>query len=164
MPQTEGRNVRRPDESGSAPPTASAQRQSEARAPALPDRVRRLLRYTGVNIVSVMVDYAIFLSLMPLLGMPVVASTIGHAVAFSLNYVLSRRLVFLTGGAQKGERRLFAEFMVTGILGLVLTAAVTAAGIYGLGLSPIVAKTMAMLLTFVTLYIIRSRLVFTPQD
>ena len=96
--------------------------------------------------------------------MPVVASTIGHAVAFSLNYVLSRRFVFLTGGAQKGERRLFAEFMATGILGLVLTAAVTAAGIYGLGLSPIVAKTMAMLLTFVTLYIIRSRLVFTPQD
>ncbi len=154
----------RPDDGASAPRVDPAQEPPEAVAPTFRHRARRLLRYTGVNIVSVVVDYAIFLSLMPLLGMPVVASTAGHAVAFSLNYGLSRRFVFLSDGEQKGERRLFAEFMATGVLGLVLTAAVTAAGIYGLALEPIVAKTVAMLITFVTLYIIRSRLVFTPQD
>lgn len=153
----------RPDDGASAPRVDPALAQPEDGALTLRQRVRRLLRYTGVNIVSVVVDYAIFLSLMPLLGMPVVASTAGHAVAFSLNYVLSRRFVFLDAGAQKGEQRLFAEFMATGVLGLALTAAVTAAGIYGLALEPIVAKTVAMLITFVTLYIIRSRLVFTPQ-
>lgn len=124
-------------------------------------RLRRLVRYTGVNIASVAVDYTIFLSLMHLMGMPVLASTIGHAVAFSLNYVLSRKLVFGSAGAHKGEQRLFAEFMATGLLGLALTASVTAAGIYLLDVMPIVAKTIAMLITFVTLYIIRSRLVFT---
>lgn len=124
-------------------------------------RVRRLLRYTGVNVASVAVDYAIFLSLMTLMDMPVLASTIGHALAFSLNYILSRKLVFGADGEHKGERRLFTEFMATGLLGLVLTAVVTAGGIYMLDLTPLVAKTMAMLVTFVTLYIIRSRLVFT---
>ncbi|WP_081717771.1 GtrA family protein [Hyphomicrobium nitrativorans] len=124
-------------------------------------RLRRLLRYTGVNVASVAVDYTIFLSLMKLIGMPVLASTIGHAVAFSLNYVLSRKLVFGTAGEHKGEQRLFAEFMATGLLGLALTASVTAAGIYLMDFEPIVAKTVAMLITFVTLYIIRSRLVFT---
>lgn len=127
-------------------------------------RLRRLARYTGVNIVSVAVDYAIFLSLLRLMGMPVLASTIGHAAAFSLNYVLSRKLVFGTAGEHKGETRLFTEFMATGLLGLVLTASVTAAGIYLLGFAPILAKTVAMLLTFVTLYIVRSRLVFTRPD
>ena len=127
-------------------------------------RLRRLVRYTGVNIVSVVVDYAIFLSLMKLMGMPVLASTIGHAVAFSLNYVLSRKLVFGTAGEHKGEQRLFAEFMATGLLGLALTAAVTAIGVYLIDYTPIIAKTVAMLITFVTLYIIRSRLVFTPPD
>lgn len=127
-------------------------------------RLRRLARYTGVNVVSVVVDYAIFLSLLHLIGMPVLASTIGHAAAFSLNYVLSRKVVFGTDGEHKGERRLFTEFMATGLLGLALTASVTAAGIYLLGFAPIIAKTLAMLLTFVTLYIIRSRLVFTRPN
>ncbi|HRN88228.1 MAG TPA: GtrA family protein [Hyphomicrobium sp.] len=127
-------------------------------------RLRRLLRYTGVNAASVAVDYTIFLSLMKLAGMPVLASTIGHAVAFSLNYVLSRKLVFGTAGEHKGEQRLFAEFMATGLLGLALTASITAAGIYLMDFEPIVAKTVAMLITFVTLYIIRSRLVFTRPN
>lgn len=143
---------------------AASRPADQDQQPGLAQRVRRLLRYTGVNIVSVIVDYAIFLSLTPLLGMPVLASSIGHAAAFTLNYVLSRRLVFQNDGAHKGEQRLFAEFMATGLLGLALTAAVTAAGIYGLELEPIVAKTVAMLITFVTLYIIRSRLVFTPPE
>lgn len=146
------------------PRDGGAEDQPEGEAVRTDDRVsrlRRLLRYTGVNIASVAVDYTIFLSLMKLIGMPVLASTIGHAIAFSLNYVLSRKLVFGRAGEHKGEQRLFAEFLATGVLGLALTASVTAAGIYLLDAAPIVAKTVAMLITFVTLYIIRSRLVFT---
>lgn len=133
-------------------------------APTRSQRVRRLVRYTGVNLGSLVVDYAIFLFLLPLTGLPVVASTIGHAAAFSLNYALSRTFVFQGEGSQKGQRRLVIEFMATGLLGLALTAAGTAIALYGFGFSPIVAKTMAMLVTFVTLYIIRSRLVFVPQS
>ncbi len=124
------------------------------------DRVRRLLRYTGVNLASLAVDYAVFLWLTSALGLPVIASMIGYAVAFALNYRLSRRFVFAGHGTHKSERRLFAEFMASGVFGLVLTAAVTGGGIYLLGLSPTIAKTAAVLMSFVALYLIRSRLVF----
>lgn len=130
-------------------------------APSRADRVRRLLRYTGVNVVSLVVDYAVFLALLRALGLPVVASVIGYAVAFSLNYKLSRLLVFVGRSAVKSEKRLFTEFMATGLLGIVLTATVTAAGVHLLGLAPTIAKAAAMLICFVTLYLVRSRLVFT---
>lgn len=128
------------------------------------DRVRRLVRYTGVNLASLAVDYAVFFSLTHALAMPVVASMAGYAVAFVLNYKLSRRFVFAGHGAHKSERRLFAEFMASGVFGLLLTAAVTGAGIYLLGFTPTIAKTAAVLMSFVALYIIRSRLVFTRLE
>ncbi len=125
------------------------------------DRVRRLLRYTAVNLASLVVDYAVFFALLSALALPVIASTAGYAVAFVLNYRLSRRFVFAGHGTHKSERRLFAEFMASGVFGLLLTAAVTGAGVYLFGLSPTIAKTAAVLMSFVALYLIRSRLVFT---
>lgn len=128
------------------------------------ERIRRLLRYTGVNLVSLVIDYGVFLGLMHLSGLPVLASVAGYAVAFSVNYKLSRWLVFAGDGAHKSDRRLFTEFMATGVLGIALTAMVTATGIHLLGLAPTIAKGAAMLICFVTLYVIRSRFVFTRLD
>lgn len=124
-------------------------------------RIRRLLRYTGVNIASVTLDYGIFLSLTHAYDIPIIASIIAYAIALSLNYDLSKRFVFGTDGSHKSEKRLFTEFLATGFLGLVLTAVATGIGIHTFGLSPTIAKTVAVLICFVTLYIIRSRLVFT---
>jgi putative flippase GtrA len=120
------------------------------------------LRYTGVSLVSLAIDYGVFFALLSALALPVVASIAGYAVAFATNYKLSRRFVFGSDGAHKGERRLFGEFMASGLLGIVLTAIVTALGVYALGLEPAIAKTAAVLICFVTLYVVRSRLVFTP--
>lgn len=125
-----------------------------------PYRVRRLMRYTAVNLVSLVVDYAIFLSLTAAFALPVLASMVGYGMAFTLNYHLSRQFVFGNDGMHKGSRRLLAQFMATGVLGVALTAAVTGLGVYGLGYSPAIAKTAAVLICFVTLYVIRSRLVF----
>ncbi len=124
-------------------------------------RLRRLLRYTGVNIVSVTLDYAIFLSLTYLYDIPVAASIVAYAIALALNYDLSKRFVFGSAGSQKSEKRLFTEFLVTGLLGLVLTAVATGIGIHTFGFSPALSKTIAVLICFVVLYMIRSRLVFT---
>jgi putative flippase GtrA len=126
-------------------------------------RVRRLLRYTGVNLVTVTLDYAVFLSLTRLYDIPVVASIIAYAIALTLNYDLSKRFVFGADGSHKSEKRLFTEFLITGLLGLVLTAVATAIGIHTFGFSPVLAKTIAVLICFVVLYMIRSRLVFTPR-
>jgi nicotinate-nucleotide adenylyltransferase len=128
------------------------------------DRIRRLLRYTAVNLASLAVDYAVFLSLTHAFAIPVTASMVSYAVAFALNYHLSRRLVFAGHGTHKSERRLFTEFMASGVFGLLLTAAVTGGGIHLLGLSPTIAKTAAVLMSFVALYLIRSRLVFTRLE
>lgn len=125
------------------------------------DRIRRLLRYTAVNLASLALDYAVFLPLTAASGLPVLASAVAYAAAFALNYKLTRRFVFAGQGAHKGERRLFAEFMASGVLGLGLTAAVTGAGVYGLGLSAVGAKTVAVVISFIVLYAVRSRLVFT---
>jgi putative flippase GtrA len=127
-------------------------------------RIRRLLRYTGVNLASVSVDYGIFLALTHAYDIPVIASIIAYGVALILNYDLSKRFVFGSGGSHKSEKRLFTEFMATGLLGLVLTAVATAIGVHGFGFSPMLAKTIAVLICFVTLYIIRSRLVFTRVE
>lgn len=127
------------------------------------DRVRRLLRYAAVNILSLGIDYAVFFAALAATALPVVSSTLGYAVAFVVNYKLSRRFVFGTDGSHKGERRLFTEFMASGVLGLAVTATVTALCVHGLELTPTAAKTAAVLVSFVILYIVRSRLVFTPM-
>lgn len=124
-------------------------------------RLRRLLRYTGVNLVSVTLDYAIFLTLTRIYDIPILASIIAYAAALSLNYALSKRYVFGADGSHKSEKRLFTEFLVTGLLGLVLTAGATGIGIHTFGFSPVLSKTIAVLICFVVLYMIRSRLVFT---
>jgi len=129
--------------------------------PDLAARIRRLIRYGAVNVVSLAVDYAVFLPLTAVSGLPVLASVVSYGVAFSLNYVLSRHYVFRGDGAHKSERRLFSEFMATGVLGIALTAAVTGGAIHLVGLGPVAAKTAAVLICFVVLYIVRSRLVFT---
>lgn len=136
---------------------------AQSQAPPRHARLRRLLRYTGVNLASLGLDFAIFLPLTAATGVPVLAAIVAYGAAFTLNYHLSRRFVFGRDGAHKGERRLFGEFMATGVLGVALTALVTGAGVHGFGLSPAIAKTAAVLICFVTLYIVRSRLVFTPK-
>lgn len=127
-------------------------------------RIRRLMRYTGVNLASLAIDYAVFFSLMHVLGAPVLASVAGYGIAFAANYKLSRLLVFGSDGSHKTETRLFTEFMATGLLGILLTAAVTGGGVHLLGLDATIAKTAAVLICFFVLYFIRSRLVFTRID
>lgn len=124
-------------------------------------RIRRLIRYTGVNLVSLAVDYAVFFAAIYALDAPVLASVAGYAVAFALNYRLSRMFVFGSDGSHKTEKRLFTEFMASGLLGILLTAAVTGAGVHLLRLDATIAKTAAVLICFFVLYFVRSRLVFT---
>lgn len=124
-------------------------------------RLRSFLRYTGVNLATVSLDYAIFLTLTHTFGYPVLQSTFAYAIALAVNFYLTKKYVFQTDMSHKSETRLMAEFLGTGLLGLVLTAVVTAIGIDYLAMSPVWAKTLAVLICFVVLYIVRSRLVFS---
>ncbi len=126
-------------------------------------KIDRLVRYTGVNLASTVVDYTIFLTLTHIFGMPIIESVIAYLVAVLVNYTLTKNFVFLGDMSHKSEHRLFMEFVGTGLLGLVITAAVIWFTIHVLALTPLAAKTISMLICFVVLYFVRSRLVFNEN-
>jgi putative flippase GtrA len=126
-------------------------------------KVRRFLRYIGVNLASTVVDYAIFLTLSHAFGLPTVQSVIAYSVAIVVNYWLSKKFVFLHDMSHKSEHRQFMEFFGTGMLGLVLTAAVIWLTVDEMNLPPVDGKTISVLLCFVVLYFVRSRVVFTEK-
>jgi putative flippase GtrA len=126
-------------------------------------KVLRFLRYTGVNLASTVVDYAFFLTLTNLIGMPIIQSIIAYSVALLVNYTLTKNFVFVGDMSHKSEYRVFVEFIGTGLIGLVLTALVIWFTIHLLGLSPVVAKTISVLICFIVLYFVRSRVVFNEN-
>jgi putative flippase GtrA len=133
------------------------------RAAVISPKVLRFLRYTEVNLASTVVDYAFFLTLTNLIGMPILQSIIAYSVALLVNYTLTKNFVFVGDMSHKSEHRVFVEFVGTGLIGLVLTAAVVWFAIHLLGSSPVVAKTISVLICFVVLYFVRSRVVFNEN-
>lgn len=125
------------------------------------EKLSRLLRYTGVNLLSTCVDYVIFVPMTHEFGNPVVQAIIAYSVALLINYVLTKKYVFPAHSSHKSELRLMTEFLATGVLGLVLTAVVAGITISDLRMPPVEGKTIAVLVCFVVLYFVRSRLVFT---
>ena len=126
-------------------------------------KIDRLVRYTGVNLASTVVDYTFFLTLTHIFGMPILQSAIAYLVAILINFTLTKNFVFVGDMSHPSEHRLFMEFVGTGMLGLVLTAAVIWFAIHVMALTPFVAKTISILICFVVLYFVRSRLVFNEN-
>ncbi len=122
-----------------------------------------MLRYTGVNLASTVVDYVFFLTLTHLFGLPIMQSIIAYCVAVLVNFTLTKNYVFVGDMSHKSEHRVFVEFVGTGLIGLALTAAVIWFTIHVLGLSPIDAKTISVLICFVVLYFVRSRVFFNEN-
>lgn len=126
-------------------------------------KIDRLVRYTGVNLASTVVDYTFFLTLTHIFGMPILQSAVAYLVAILVNFTLTKNFVFVGDMSHKSEHRLFMEFVGTGMIGLVLTAAVIWFTIHVMGLTPLAAKTISILICFVVLYFVRSRLVFNEN-
>jgi len=126
-------------------------------------KVRRFIRYIGVNLASMAVDYAVFLTLTHLFGLPIIQSIIAYSVALAVNYSLTKKFVFVHDMSHKSEHRVLLEFIGTGMLGLVLTAGVIWVTVHLMTLPPADGKTIAVLICFVVLYVVRSRLVFSEN-
>ena len=122
-----------------------------------------LLRYTGTNVISTIVDYTLLLSLTHLFGMPVLQSTFAYSAGVIVNYWLTKRYVFIVDTSHKSQHRLFMEFVATGFIGLLITAAVVWLSVHVLKLPAIEGKTVALLLCFVVLYFVRRHIVFTEN-
>jgi putative flippase GtrA len=131
-------------------------------------KVRRFSHSTGVNLASSVVDYAFVLTLTHLFDVPMLQTIIAYTGAMLVNFKLQKAVALVGGMSQKSEQRVFMEFVGTGMLGLVSTAMVIWFSLNIMSSFPVVAKTIAILICFVVLYVARNRFVFNgntgPSD
>ncbi len=126
----------------------------------MPLKIREVLLYTGVNLSATILDTTVFLSLTHVFGRPIVQSIIAYAIATVVNYTLQRKLVFHRDLFPKSEHRRFLEFVATNVVGLLITATVIWITVHHLGLPPLEGKVISVLICFVSLYYVRTRIVF----
>jgi len=141
----------------------SAKDDISSKSHRMQSKAGHLLRYTGTNLVSTAVDYALLLTLTHLFGMPVLQSAIAYSAGVVVNYALTKRYVFIVDTSHKSQHRLFMEFVATGFIGLLITAAVVWLSVNVLKIPAIEGKTVALLLCFVVLYFVRRHIVFTAN-
>ena len=122
--------------------------------------VPQLSRYAVVSALALGLDFAVFLALNNVLGMPTLTGVIGYACGLVLHYQLSRRFVFDAARSEKSAHRMFTEFVASGLVGLALTAGVIAVVTGPMGISAIIAKVLAAGTSFVGVYLIRRTIVF----
>jgi len=122
--------------------------------------VPQLSRYAIVSVLALTLDFAVFLAFNATVGMPTLAGVIGYGCGIVLHYFLSRNFVFNATRSRKSTHRLFSEFVASGLIGLAATAGVIALATAFLGLSPIVAKILAVGASFIGVFLIRRTFVF----
>jgi putative flippase GtrA len=124
-------------------------------------KVSHALLYTGVNLSATIVDTILFLTLTHFFGLPILQSAIAYSTATIVNFWLTRNFVFRHDMSHKSEHRLFLEYVAVAILGLIITAVVIWVTVHEMQLRPIEGKAISILVCFVSLYYVRSRIVFS---
>jgi putative flippase GtrA len=120
-------------------------------------------RYTLVSGLALILDFAVYL-LLAAGGMQVaLAGALGYACGLALHYMLSVRYVFDARAAHKGQSRLFAEFAVSGLAGMAITALVIAATVDLAGLPLLPAKILAVGASFLVVFAVRRGVVFAGR-
>jgi putative flippase GtrA len=119
----------------------------------------QLSRYAAVSALALGLDFSVFLTPNSAIGHPTLSGVLGYAGGMVLHYQLSRIFVFATAASAKSAHRRFVEFVVSGLIGLAVTAAVIGVAT-GIGATPILAKVMAAGASFLGVYVIRRSIVF----
>ncbi len=120
------------------------------------------IRYGVVSVAALAVDMGIFLALLQSGMISALAAAIGYAFGIFAHWMLSSRKVFQDRVSQRGTRERTqqkAMFVVSALLGLVLTMAMVGAGEF-IGIDPRIAKVFAIILSFTLTYLLRNVVVF----
>jgi putative flippase GtrA len=120
----------------------------------------QLSRYSVVSLLALMLDYGVYLSLASAGLRPFLAGTVGYSLGLLLHFILSTAFVFNAAAAGKPAARLFGEFALSGLAGLIVTACVIAAAHDVAGLPPLPAKLLATVASFLLVYSLRRGIVF----
>lgn len=119
--------------------------------------------YTVVSAVALGVDLVIFSGLARSGVRPAAAGIIGYAVGLILHYALSVRFVFETEGSTKSGLRRFAEFVVSGGVGILITWAIIAFSTEVLHFPALFGKICAVGTSFIVVFILRKGIVFAKE-
>jgi putative flippase GtrA len=122
----------------------------------------QFLRYAGVSVAALAADTCVYLGLAWSGLSPVAAGAAGYLVGLAAHYVLSVALVFDAEASGKCQRRLVAEFVASGLFGLILTACVISVAT-GLGLALLPAKIVAVALSFAAVDMLRRSVGFAAR-
>ena len=124
--------------------------------------LRQLSRYTVVSVFALGLDFLLFLGLTHGgLAKAAIAGVIGYSTGLVLHFFLSARYVFNIANAGKSQGRLFAEFVASGCVGLLITWAVIGVATDLAHLPPVIGKAGAVVASFATVFVLRRTVVFS---
>ncbi|MBK7792410.1 MAG: GtrA family protein [Betaproteobacteria bacterium] len=122
--------------------------------------LREGLAYGVASALSLGVDLGVLFALVRV-GLPAApASAIGYAAGLVIHYLLAIRLVFVHRRFRSTVGFELGLYAATGVAGLLMTVAIVAAG-QRLGFSLAFAKGVAVLASFVVVYLVRRALMFS---
>lgn len=121
----------------------------------------RLVRYLLASVGALAVDMGTFLALLSLGVWAAGASAVGYCLGIAAHWLMSSRAVFIGNVAERGAARTRqkALFVISALVGLGLTTAIVWAGDAS-GFDPRLAKLVAIAVSFVATWLLRSRVVF----
>lgn len=125
--------------------------------------LREGLLYGVASVVALAIDVGVLFGLVRLGAPPAPASAIGYAAGLGAHYLIAIRLVFAHRRFRTSIGVELGLYAVTGVAGLAITVAIVAAGGW-LGLPLIVAKGIAVLVAFISIYLLRRMLMFSARD
>ncbi|WP_291133636.1 GtrA family protein [Erythrobacter sp.] len=126
-------------------------------------RDARFVRYLLASVGALAVDMGAFLALLSAGSAAAPASAAGYSLGIVAHWLMSSRAVFHGSVAESGlaRTRQKALFVISALLGLALTTAIVGLGERA-GADPRAAKLVAIGVSFMATWLVRSRIVFRP--
>jgi putative flippase GtrA len=118
-------------------------------------------RYIGASVVSLGLDFGVFLATLSMGVPPAIAAATGYIAGIVCHWAISSRFVFASqlAASSTGRRQQQALFLLSAFVGLGITT-----GIVGIavryGLDPRLAKGAAIIVSFQATYVLRRKVVF----
>lgn len=128
-------------------------------------RDARFVRYLVASAVALGADAGSFFVMYRLGAFVPAAYAASYSLGILVHWLISSRLVFADAVAERGTERTRqkAMFVISALMGLVLTIAIGSAAVYA-GLHPMIGKLMAIVASFMLTWMLRAKLVFrTPR-
>jgi putative flippase GtrA len=120
------------------------------------------LRYLVVSLCALGIDLGCFVALIASGLSSVFASAIAYSIGIIVHWTLSSRKVFQDRVSEPGSlarNQQKAMFLMSALLGLVVTMAIVAFGEW-IGVNPVIAKIVAVGVSFQLTYVLRNIVIF----